>query len=596
MSCTPEQQRIIEAFKNNPMPITIIQGKAGTGKSYMIREFVKQIPGTLVLTPTNMAKSVYREAQTMHSFFYGEFDDLDNGYQNPRAYSIGRNSYHNCFAGKLRSVKVMVIDEVSMVRADTIEMINVICQKTLGSSLPFGGIKVILVGDLFQLPPIAEDEQTIKYLKKEYGGMYFFNSHVISNNRTNIRFHELSRSMRQINDPSYEKVLDALRRGCNIMTAMEMLGRLNSRVIEQRDIPRDVLTIASSNAEVLAINHRELNKLSGQLYSFPAKYSIKSRATDEHIEYTHGMGVQPDVNTYETIEVPSAYESEFSFKVGARVMFTQSKKKEGYVNGDFGTIAGVDGSVVLVRSDRDNDIKRIYRTVHYRYKMQYNEDKHELKKVTPYIQKTEQFPLKLAYAFTIHKSQGQTYDKIVLDLSSHIFAPGQLYVALSRVRSLSGLYLTQPVSYSDIIVDNAVIAFLNGFTSEKAPLIQMEQSNEATAVSVVADVVRSHEKDKAVRGILMDTIGIANALYAQGRYPYAMLELAKATAILEECYDISNFAEEIRQIRQMESRFKCGTSQSDCDEAARLISIMFKGVCQSKKKAVRTDHRISLSA
>ena len=144
MSCTPEQQRIIEAFKNNPLPITIIQGKAGTGKSYMIRDFVKQIPGTLVLTPTNMAKSVYREAQTMHSFFYGEFDDLDNGYQNPRAYSIGRNSYHNYFVGKLRSVKVMVIDEVSMVRADTIEMINVICQKTLGSSLPFGGIKVIL--------------------------------------------------------------------------------------------------------------------------------------------------------------------------------------------------------------------------------------------------------------------------------------------------------------------------------------------------------------------------------------------------------------------------------------------------------------------
>jgi hypothetical protein len=118
----------------------------------------------------------------------------------------------------------------------------------------------------------------------------------------------------------------------------------------------------------------------------------------------------------------------------------------------------------------------------------------------------------------------------------------------------------------------------------------------AARVAAVADVVRSCEKDKAIRGILMDTIGIANALYAQGRYPYAMLELAKAAAILEECYDMSMFADERRQIRQMEARFKCGTTQRDCDKAARLISTMYQGVWRSQKKAVRTDHSISISA
>ena len=188
MPCTSEQQRIIDEFMRNPAPLILIQGKAGTGKSYMIRELASRVPGTVILTPTNMAKSMYANAATMHSFFYGEFDDLDEGYQNPSKYNPFRNSYHSYFESKLRGVRTIIIDEISMVRADTFEMMNVICQKTLRSSEPFGGIKVIMVGDLFQLPPIAEDDQTIKYLNAEYGGMYFFNSHVVKENATRLKF------------------------------------------------------------------------------------------------------------------------------------------------------------------------------------------------------------------------------------------------------------------------------------------------------------------------------------------------------------------------------------------------------------------------
>ena len=165
------------------------------------------------------------------------------------------------------------------------------------------------------------------------------------------------------------------------------------------------------------------------------------------------------------------------------------------------------------------------------------------------------------------------------------------------MKTLEGLYLTKPVSYSDIIVDREVIEFLNRFSSDKAPV--PEAPAQPLASSVVSEfgiLVRSKENDRAVKGILMDTIGIANALYYQRQYPYAMLELAKAMAILEEVYDTALFKDQIREVRQMEDRFREGLSQDDCDMAARLISTIFRGVHGTPKKSVRTDHRIQYSA
>lgn len=589
MPCNAEQQRIIDDFLTNPAPITLIQGKAGSGKSYLIRELVSQSGGSVILVPTNMAKSVYSNAQTMHSFFYGEFDDLEEGYQNPKTYSSARNSYHGYFVNKLRPIRTMIIDEISMVRADTFEMMNVICQETLRSPAPFGGIKVILVGDMFQLPPIVEDEETGRYLKDEYGGYYFFNSHVIQKHLKDIRFYELKHSVRHGNDPEYERILDNLRRGCPVDIAVPMLDRLNSRVVPLSSIPPNVISIASSNAEVLRINHQELAKLPGQEYRELAVFTIKRKDDNRYTQYTVGQQ-QPDEKEFNTIEVPSKFESDFMFKVGARVMFTESRKKLGYVNGDFGTIVRKEGSTIYVRIDKTGDIVMINRVDHYRYQMKYDDTKRDLVKVTPYVQKTNQYPLKLACAFTIHKSQGQTYEQVVLDLHSHIFASGQLYVALSRVKTLNGLYLTKPVSISDIIVDKEVVSFMSRYDGSNVAAYDARPVLHNTEISSLRTFVVDNESLASVKTYIEKSLSLAESLYANRLYPYAALELVKTMVILEDYYFTDKYAPLVSAIRVIENRFP-NVNATDCEAMTRRLAELYKILYRTEHRTVVNDKR-----
>ena len=156
-----EQQKIADEILQSPAPITIIQGKAGTGKSYLIREIAPRLGKYQILCPTNLAKQVYRSAQTFHSFFYGEFDNLDEGWQNPKNYNAVKNVQYTL--PKINSLDTIIFDEISMVRSDFFEMMNKICQVVRRSSAPFGGIRVIIVGDMFQLPPIVEEEDVYKW-------------------------------------------------------------------------------------------------------------------------------------------------------------------------------------------------------------------------------------------------------------------------------------------------------------------------------------------------------------------------------------------------------------------------------------------------
>ncbi len=562
-----EQQRIADEMCEGLAPITFIQGKAGSGKSYLVEKLRKLLGVDEILCPTNLAKQVYEtDAKTIHSFFYGEFDDIDEGFQNPKEYGHVKNDN---FISKIYFKRIIVIDEVSMVRADLLEMIHKILSTALGNNLPFGGVKMILVGDLFQLPPVVESEDTFKYLKREYGGIYFFNSHVIQNNLSEIKFYELNISERHKVDPNWENMLDMFRDPPKVNKILPVLKQINTRVVPKEELPENITAITPSNAEANRINKRKLDKIPGETFIANANFKIKELDSDDYLEFDYdGQPLNLDTTVYYPIDMPSKFDPLLTYKIGAYVMFTGSVRG-GAKNGDFGVIIdkGIDEDThkdtIIVEFKKDNDERK--RTVvvslnersakDYKYEMEYNPYKHILKRKKPFIQSVKQYPLKLGYAFTIHKSQGQTFPTMILDLKSNIFASGQLYVALTRVKTLDGLYLTKPVAFSDIIVDDEIIKFLEFLRTGKHISIDTQeflmdsQSSKDTPLNDLLKEFSSDAKNNSsiendVNYKINRILNCAYALYQVDEFEMLLLEIRKIIQIISRSFEISD-ADEI---------------------------------------------------
>lgn len=593
------QEEVYNYLTGSPSGITFVHGKAGCGKTYLINRITQKLQGCQVLVPTNLAASLYKGARTMHSFFYGAFDNLDEGYQNPENITSGKVA---SIRHSLVGVKLLVIDEISMVRADLFEMMNQICQKALENTLPFGGITVVLVGDLFQLPPIVSDDAVYEYLKREYGGIYFFNSHIIQKELDNIKLFELAKSYRQQNDSEFVKILDEFRKPMSEKRKVQVINEINRRVVDDKDLPKDAVYIASSNEEVRNVNTKKLEELPGVKTTIDAEYVIRKRNSDETVTLKHSE--LPSKEDIREIIVPSAYDSQLIFKIGARVVLTKSSKRMGYINGDFGTILDFNGDYFTILLDKHkmsimcpnpNDRYKASQKTEYRYEMIYDEQKHKLVRKTPFVQRTNQFPIKLAYAFTIHKAQGQTYNQVIIDLKSHIFAPGQLYVALSRARSLQDLYLTKPITYSDIISDDEIFVFLNKLRVNQ----QVTTENKQEAVSVRNETIkvanpicdnficfiRQREVCMSSAELMIHSLNAFKLLVHSGEYEKAFWELQKVMELIMSTYQTDDYS------RMIDDFFVGNYTEKRCLNALNVIFEIYTDVIRHPLKQCQLDNR-----
>ena len=393
-----------------------ITGKAGTGKSVLLQYFTEHTgKRVVVVAPTGVA-ALNVGGQTIHSFFKMPFDiDFDNLKVDYKLREI------------LRNIDMVVIDEVSMVRVDLMEAVSIKLQIARKNNLPFGGVQMVMFGDLYQLPPVVSDGELDRYFKHNFGGYYFFNATAIKNSGLSI--YELNNIFRQ-KDPEFKKILNSVRNGHLNETELK---EINKRTKAEKP-ENGYITLAGHNATVSSINHKKLAELPGNEKVYEAE--IWGSITE---------------SSFPT-------EKKLRLKVGAQVMMLKNdiEKPRRWVNGTLGVITKLSNDIVKVSI---NGVEHTVAPATWdKVQYDYNPEERELTKKA--ISSFKQLPIRLAWAITIHKSQGQTYQSVAVDLSDGAFAHGQTYVALSRCVSLEGLYLDSPVTRSDVIVDPDIVDFM----------------------------------------------------------------------------------------------------------------------------------------
>lgn len=413
-----DEYKKVEELINDKVPVIFVTGGGGTGKSTFIKYLNNKYNGrVLKAAPTGIA-ALNIEGKTIHSLFrlapkLITRDDIE--VLSSKQIQI----YHKA--------DIIIIDEISMVTSNMLDAVNIFLQKNLRSNKPFGGKTLIMVGDMFQLPPIVGNNVSEVFYKM-YDTAYFFGAKVMQ--EVNFEFVELNVVRRQ-NDQSFIDILSDIRVGKNIK---ERLEQINNACPIQNEPEEGAVVISPRNVEVDARNNMMLKRIRGvDEYSYNGIISGK----------------------FKNDRLPSPIF--LDLKVGAQVSFTQNDPSIGVVNGTVGRVVDLHNEYVTVRILDTNENVIVKPAIWEEYDYKYNEYSKSIESLV--CGTYEQIPLKLAWASTMHKVQGVTLDKIHIDLGAGCFATGQLYVALSRARTLQGITLSRKIEPDDVQVDSAIVSF-----------------------------------------------------------------------------------------------------------------------------------------
>jgi ATP-dependent DNA helicase PIF1 len=397
-------------------PIVMVVGRAGTGKSHFIRSLVEADPQfpQAVLAPTGLA-AMNIGGQTVHSFF---------GFP-PRPLIGLQEKPHWFFQRTARAINRLIVDEVSMLRADVLDAMDQHLKVARKSSRPFGGVQMLLVGDFYQLPPVVRGEEGQLLEDAGYATPYAFSAHCLRD--APIAAVQLTEVHRQTNQ-DFIALLSSIRESRGVEEAVTILNT----VCLERSLPKRPVLLCATNAVADRYNANGLA-------------SLETAAA----RYTGAFEGEAPKSQGDRFPAPM----ELVLKRGARVIFTQNDPADRWVNGSLGTVKSLDDELIVVVLDAGGEVD-VERATWPQARWTWNakENRMEVKEEFKYVQ----FPLAPAWALTIHKAQGMTLDSVEIDLGRGAFAPGQTYVALSRARSMETLRLTRPISARDVQVDPAI--------------------------------------------------------------------------------------------------------------------------------------------
>lgn len=452
---------------NNTKQNVFITGRAGTGKSTLLRYFLdngQSKKKAVVLAPTGVA-AINVGGQTVHSFF-GFKPDITLS----KVKKIDRDIY--------KKLEMIIIDEISMVRADLLDCVDKFLRLNRNEKrLPFGGVQMIFIGDLYQLPPVVTGQEK-KIFSTYYNSPYFFSAHVFgkqqkllsAENDFKMEMIELEKIYRQ-KDNKFIDLLNSIR---NNSAGPTEIDRINKN-LQPNFIPTDkelFIYLTPTNIKASQINNEKLARVKGKEHIFIGE--IKGKFDNKYL--------------------PT--EVELKVKIGAQIMLLNNDSSGNWVNGTIARITDIDygeAGIEVIEACKQNG-ELIYITPHtweiFNYSFNTRTKEIEIDTAGSFTQ----YPFKLAWAVTIHKSQGKTFEQVILDIDRGTFSPGQLYVALSRCVSLEGLILKKPIAKKHVWLDWRVVKFVTSF--------QCQRSDEALSLDDKIKLIKQAIKDKKVLDII----------------------------------------------------------------------------------------------